>query len=83
MGAAHARIDDGPFAANDNWIPPVVSRSYSRNGLNQYTSVGGASQSYDSRGNLTTGGFGYDIFNRLISGPNSAGSLSQGDDPEL
>ena len=46
--------------------------SYADNNLNQYTSVGGTSQSYDARGNLTTGGFGYDIFNRLTGGPLSA-----------
>lgn len=46
--------------------------SYADNGLNQYTSVGGASQTHDSRGNLTTGSLGYDIFNRLVSGPSSA-----------
>jgi len=44
-----------------------VSRSYSVNGLNQYTLAGGASFAYDANGNLTNGGssaFLYDIENR-------------------
>ena len=83
MGAAHARIDDGPFAANDNWIPPVVSRSYSRNGLNQYTAISGTSFSYDARGNLTSDGsrtFAYDLENRLTQVSGSA-AMSLGYDP--
>jgi RHS repeat-associated protein len=47
-----------------------VSRSYSVNGLNQYTLAGGASFAYDANGNLTNDGssaFLYDIENRLVS----------------
>jgi RHS repeat-associated protein len=44
--------------------------SYSVNGLNQYTSVGGVSFTHDLNGNLTSDGstnYVYDIDNRLIS----------------
>jgi hypothetical protein len=46
-----------------------VNRPYARNGLNQYTSAGGAAFTYDANGNLTsdgTTGYGYDIENRLV-----------------
>jgi RHS repeat-associated protein len=48
----------------------AVDRSYSVNGLNQYTSAGGASFSYDANGNLTGDGanaYVYDAENRLVS----------------
>ena len=52
--------------------PGALSLSYSVNGLNQYTAVGGTSMSYsDNRGNLTGDGsrnFTYDSLNRLLSG---------------
>ena len=44
--------------------------SYAVNGLNQYTTVSGASFAYDARGNLTSDGtrtFTYDVENRLLS----------------
>jgi RHS repeat-associated protein len=47
-----------------------VNRSYAVNGLNQYTSAGPASFSYDANGNLTGDGssaYVYDIENRLVS----------------
>lgn len=47
-----------------------TSTAYVRNGLNQYTSVGGTSTSHDSRGNFTSDGtrtFVYDTLNRLTS----------------
>jgi len=47
-----------------------VNRSYSPNGLNQYSSVAGASFTYDLRGNLTSDGstiYSYDIENRLLT----------------
>jgi hypothetical protein len=47
-----------------------VSRSYSVNGLNQYTLAGGASFAYDANGNLTNDGssdFLYDVENRLVN----------------
>lgn len=53
-----------------------VSRAYAVNGLNQYTSAGPASFTYDANGNLTSDGSGgvyvYDVENRLISGPGGA-----------
>lgn len=47
-----------------------VARSYATNGLNQYTSAGPASFSYDPNGNLTSDGtrsYLYDVENRLVS----------------
>ncbi|MFK0300631.1 RHS repeat-associated core domain-containing protein [Brevundimonas sp. NPDC090276] len=53
-----------------------VNRAYAVNGLNQYTSAGPASFTYDANGNLTSDGSGgayaYDVENRLISGPGGA-----------
>jgi RHS repeat-associated protein len=49
----------GPYAAD---------RSYTNNGLNQVTAVGGVAHGYDVRGNLTSDGvttYGYDAANRL------------------
>lgn len=46
------------------------SRGYQINGLNQYTSAGGASLGYDANGNLVADGattYGYDAENRLIA----------------
>jgi RHS repeat-associated protein len=46
-----------------------VDRSYVANGLNQYTTAGAASFSYDAQGNLTGDGansYAYDIENRLV-----------------
>jgi RHS repeat-associated protein len=47
-----------------------VARTYSVNGLNQYTAGGSASFTYDANGNLTSDGatsFVYDSENRLVS----------------
>jgi RHS repeat-associated protein len=47
-----------------------VNASYSVNGLNQYTSISGTAQTYDSNGNLRFDGvtnFVYDAENRLVS----------------
>ncbi|HZD10018.1 MAG TPA: RHS repeat-associated core domain-containing protein, partial [Candidatus Binatia bacterium] len=46
------------------------TESYSVNGLNQYSAVGGQAYAYDPNGNLTSDGattYAYDIENRLIS----------------
>ncbi len=46
-----------------------ASRSYTANGLNQYTSAGSASFCHDANGNLTADGtsvFLYDVENRLV-----------------
>jgi RHS repeat-associated protein len=48
----------------------VVNRAYAANGLNQYTTVGSASPTYDANGNLFTDGsstYNYDVENRLVS----------------
>jgi RHS repeat-associated protein len=47
-----------------------VSRTYSVNGLNQYTAAGPATFAYDANGNLTSDGsnsYVYDAENRLVS----------------
>ncbi len=47
-----------------------VTRSYTVNGLNQYTAAGGASFTYDANGNLKADGatnYVYDAENRLVS----------------
>jgi len=52
----------------------AIDRNYAANGLNQYTAAGGASFSYDSRGNLTSDGtntYSYDSENRLVSASGS------------
>ncbi|HEY6642865.1 RHS repeat-associated core domain-containing protein [Povalibacter sp.] len=62
-----SRIESNPAYANST---PDAIRSYSVNGLNQYTSVGGAAHGYDANGNLTSDGatnFVYDAENRLVS----------------
>jgi RHS repeat-associated protein len=57
-----------------------VNRGYATNGLNQYTTAGPLSFSYDTKGNLTSDGsstFSYDVENRLIAASGSAsGTLS-------
>lgn len=56
--------------AYKNTIPDGVTRNYNVNGLNQYTSVAGASHIYDANGNLISDGstnFVYDAENRLVS----------------
>jgi RHS repeat-associated protein len=61
----------------------AVNRSYSSNGLNQYTSAGSATFTHDSKGNLTSDGtsnFGYSSENLLTSGP---GSNTLTYDPEM
>ncbi len=55
-----------------------IDRSYTTNGLNQYSAAGPATFEYDKNGNLTksvspaggTQAYGYDAENRLVSGPN-------------
>lgn len=73
--ASQALTQAGSNASYD-WSPPGPgSQAYARNGLNQYTNVGGSTFTYDGRGNLTAAGaasYGYDVYNRLTSGPNSA-----------
>ncbi|MGD9597237.1 MAG: RHS repeat-associated core domain-containing protein [Steroidobacteraceae bacterium] len=55
-------------------------KSYTVNGRNQYTQVGGAAHAWDANGNLTSDGattFGYDTENRLVSASGAkSGSLA-------
>ncbi|MBV6416087.1 MAG: tRNA3(Ser)-specific nuclease WapA [Steroidobacteraceae bacterium] len=57
-----------------------AAQSYTVNGRNQYTQVGGASHTWDANGNLTSDGastFGYDTENRLVSASGAkTGSLA-------
>lgn len=49
-----------------------VTRSYTSNGLNQYSAAGGVTFGYDARGNLTTSGantYSYNKLNQLTAGP--------------
>lgn len=61
-----------------SWTPPGAStRAYAVNGLNQYTSAGSTSFSYDANGNLISDGtntYTYDVENRLVSA--TAGTVS-------
>jgi len=60
-------------SANDAYASNTalnVSRSYTANGLNQYTTAGPATFTYDANGNLTSDGsmnLVYDAENRLVS----------------
>ena len=53
------------------YAAPALSQSYTPNGLNQYTAVGGATFTSDARGNLTSDGtaraFCYDYENHLTA----------------
>lgn len=59
--------DNDAYAWNGHYN---VDRSYTANGLNQYTAAGAASFTYDANGNLTSDGsttYVYDVENRLVS----------------
>jgi RHS repeat-associated protein len=68
----------GTTRSNDSYAWPDsadVNRAYAVNGLNQMTTVGGFTYSYDARGNLTDtvlSSFTYTAENHLITGPSSA-----------
>ncbi|MEP7247647.1 MAG: RHS repeat-associated core domain-containing protein, partial [Gammaproteobacteria bacterium] len=66
-----------------DWTTVLPTRGYVVNGLNQYTSVSGATYTNDLNGNLTSDGqrsFAYDVENRLTSVSGSA-SLALSYDP--
>src|SRR5690606_10793857 len=72
-------------ATDSTWLkyPPGSgsTTSYTANGLDQYTSVGAASPTYDGNGNLATDGtftFCYDSENRLTSILTSGSCASPG-----
>ena len=61
-----------------------VTRAYSVNGLNQYTSVGGNAYTYDANGNLTADGinsYTYDVENRLVQVTSGANTTNLFYDP--
>jgi RHS repeat-associated protein len=58
-----------------SYAPAALNQAYTRNGLNQYLTVGGVAQVHDLRGNLTSDGsrtLSYDLENRLLSVTGSA-----------
>ncbi len=63
----------------------TVDTLFDHNGLNQITSISGATTpTYDNRGNLTSYGgrtFGYDTYNRLITVGGTGGSMTLDYDP--
>jgi RHS repeat-associated protein len=64
--------------------PAAATTAYVANGLNQYSSVGGTSFSYDGKGNLTSDGiraFAYDVENRLLSETGGPQNLTLAYDP--
>ena len=61
------------------------TKSYTANGLNQYTTAGGAAMGYDANGNLTGDGtwsYGYDLDNRLKSASKTGTAASLAYDAE-
>ncbi|MBI2739175.1 MAG: RHS repeat protein [Rhodospirillales bacterium] len=72
----------GETTTDSTWIGyPAASGSttaYTANNLNQYTTVGAVTPTYDGNGNLTSDGtysLGYDVENRLVSA-SGAGNTS-------
>ena len=66
------------------WPTADVNDSYTVNGLNQYTDVGGSAITYDDNGNLTGDGiwtFAYDAENRLTSASTSGTTATYEYDP--
>src|SRR3984957_15381897 len=78
--ATNRRINQ--TATDNSWWSypaPATSISYTANNLNQYTTVGAVSPSYDGNGNLTYDGtftYGYDAENRLISASGAGNTAS-------
>jgi RHS repeat-associated protein len=74
-------------SSNDSYASNTaynVSRSYSVNGLNQYTAAGGATFQYDANGNLTSDGtnsYVYDAENRLVSRSGGGSTVALAYDP--
>ena len=72
--------------SNNNYqiqIPTIGEQDYSTNDLNQYTSVGGKSLTYDNNGNLKSydgWNYNYNAHNRLTSASKSGTSLALGYD---
>ncbi|RZJ02494.1 MAG: hypothetical protein EON89_15020 [Brevundimonas sp.] len=57
-----------------DYTPTSGTTAYANNGLNQSTSAGGASVTWDARGNLTSDSvrsYTYDAANRLLTGGGS------------
>lgn len=60
--------------------PAGYTETYAANGLNQYTSAGGVTPTYDGRGNMTNDGtktYSYEADNRMIT----AGTATLAHDP--
>jgi RHS repeat-associated protein len=75
--------DNDAFAFPTSQIGSV-NRDYAANGLNQYTSAGPATFSYDAKGNLTSDGartYSYDAENRLVTAVSGATTTNLTYDP--
>lgn len=63
-----------------NWLPSASpTRTYTPNGLNQYTAARGATLTYDTRGNLSGDGtwtWGYNDLNQLVTASRSGTSVT-------
>ncbi|MFN9729852.1 MAG: RHS repeat-associated core domain-containing protein, partial [Pseudomonadota bacterium] len=63
-----------------NWLPPASpNRTYTPNGLNQYTAARGATLAHDPRGNLSGDGtwtWGYNDLNQLVSASRTGTSVA-------
>jgi RHS repeat-associated protein len=72
--ASRMASNEAPFLWSNNYN---VTRPYTANGLNQYSTVGSSAPAYDNNGNLQSDGlyaYAYDIENRWLgttSGPKS------------
>ncbi|MCK1511032.1 hypothetical protein IVB22_00270 [Bradyrhizobium sp. 190] len=85
FGHSYNRVNQriGQTVTDNTWFNyPAATPSavgYTANALNQYTTVGAVTPSYDGNGNLTSDGtftFGYDSQNRLISASGAGSTAS-------
>ncbi len=71
------QVTSRTFVTAYEWPIGTVSRTYDRNGLNQYSAVSSTGYSYDGRANLTSDGlrlFCYDLENHLTGEAASGGN---------
>ena len=74
--------------SNDAYAFPApganTSAAYTRNGLNQYTAVGGVTHTNDANGNLSSAGavtYAYDVENRLVGRTSEGNTVTLTYDP--
>jgi RHS repeat-associated protein len=82
---AHQLASEAISNTNYSWQPTAATTTYATaNTLNQYPSVNGVSQTYDTRGNLTSDGtwtYAYDAENHLMTASKSGVSAAYAYDP--